>query len=236
MNEMLRLHFDAQSLPEYGKSIAVLECGTPGDAGTEIDVLPIDPIRGYVETDKYVSATSWFKLAVKDVTGDVLVTSGAIFGEVFSDFIAQIRNEIHDTNEVDPAFSDEELVTKLHFAAKRYRGVANLSLIPHDEWPVLAILVRIDIANKLAYDFAKYTKLELPRGATVTRDELYQHYINVAKHLQEQYQEYRSDILGTQTREIENSCIHVSTLERDSYETGNVERDLGVDRRDCDVR
>lgn len=223
------------TLPPQGEfdsyEIEVRELSSPQDKGTVIGTFRINPDLDYIEINRATSEYSWFKLTILDRKGKKLESKSAILGEKTSVKINQIRESIKDTSKTAPAFSDDELMNKMRLAAMRLNNIHNLSSIPDKFWPIIELLVRIDVCNVLAFDYAKYLKLEIPGGPSLSREELYEHYINVADSLQKYYGHIKKD----SGREIDKagdgdganiSAIQVSNATRLSYETGCIEEDL----------
>ena len=147
-----------------------------------------------------------------------LKSSESVLGERAYTKIQSVRDAINDTASI-PAFTNSELMYKMRLAAMRLNGVQNLSSIQEKYWPIVELLVRIDICNVLAFDYAKYTRLEIPGGPSLEKDELYQHYIEVAKSLEEYYSKIKIDT-NRQLAEAGDGAgddVRVTTARRDTY-------------------
>lgn len=214
------------------KSIKVMELASYGDpTGTEVGTYPILAGVDYVEatSEDVEDEFHWFKLIILSASAEVICESDPVIAETTSVKVNSIRTTIKDTSITAPAFTDEDLLSKIRLAAVRYNNVQNLSRIPERMWAIIELLVRIDICHVLAFDYAKYLRLEIPGGATLGRDELYTHYLEVASKLEEYYKGIKDDLQGNLGEGGEDgSAIHVSSLERDSGQTGYTESELGV--------
>jgi hypothetical protein len=228
---MIKLHYTLPAPADFDSyAIRVYELNSPQEEGTLIDTIIINPLVSYIETENAVSEFSWFKLeVVNQDESATLLSEDPILGEVAHGRVVKLREAIKDTKRGDPAFSDQELVEKLRFSAMRLNNIKNLSTIEEKYWPIIELLARIDICSILAFDYAKYIKLEIPGGPTLAKDELYTHYMRVMEQLQKYYDNIKDDI----SAELEEagdgdkgSTIHVSTMSRLSFETGAVEEDI----------
>lgn len=236
MAENIRLYFDLDSLQglDY-KSIRIYECESAGDIGDEIAEVAMQAGKDYVETSAYSDAYHWFRLEVLDSAGSVIVSADEpVLAEDAYNKVSILRSEIKDTNTTDPAFTSDELIGKMRFGVSRINNAKNVSTLSDGLWPLLVILVRIDICYVLAFDYAKYQKLEIPGGANLARDELYKHYLELAQQLEDYYERAKKDLLDSSDDDMEigTSSIKVSTMIRDSYETGQEESDISVRRSD----
>ena len=228
---MIRLYYALPATVDFDSyAIRVYELNSPQAEGTLIDTIIINPLVSYVETENAVSEFSWFKLEIiNQDESETLLAEDPILGEVAAGRVVRVREAIKDTKRGDPAFSDQELVEKLRFAAMRLNNIKNLSTIEEKFWPIIELLARIEICSILAFDFAKYIKLEIPGGPTLAKDELYTHYIRVMEQLQKYYDNIKDDIsaeLDEAGDGDKGSNIHVSTMTRLSMETGMVEDEL----------
>lgn len=209
----IRLYIDLESLAGSDYKFAeIYECASPDDTGTLIDTVEIKAGVDYIQSTLASDSYSWFKLNILD-GAEVEIFEGdqPILAEVAQEKVIYIRREIKDTNLSDPAFKDNEIIDKMRLAALRFNKVRNLAEIPENVWPVISLLVRIDVCYVLAYDFAKYTRLEIPGGAGLSKDQLYAHYLEVAKSLEEYYEKIMSSITkkGTESVDSDNDLLDV---------------------------
>lgn len=217
----LRVYIDLDSIKEIDSSaIEVLQCESPEDTGTAIETVKLKAGVDYVEFSSATDPFAWFKLNVLDPGGGVILESDEpVLAEYAQDKINFIRKELKDTAEVDPAFSDPDLISRIRMSALRYNKIRNLNEVPESVWSIITILVKIDCAYTLAYDFAKYMKLEIPGGAALSKDELYKHYIEVANALESYYTKIKDELTKKGSEDIGNDGdvikVHISDMELD---------------------
>lgn len=238
----VRLFFELPPAEDFDSYwIKIYESDSPQDPGTLIDKIRITPELDYVDTEQAGSSFSWFVLEIANEDESSSVKSSEpVLGERAYTKIQSIRDSVNDTG-VTPAFTDTELMYKMRLAAMRLNGVQNLTSIQEKYWPIIELLVRIDICNVLAFDYAKYTRLEIPGGPSLEKDELYQHYIEVAKSLEEYYSKIKIDT-NRQLAEAGDGAgddVRVTTAKRDSYQSGleetTLEPSLYLDSQTLDV-
>lgn len=226
----VRFYFDVPKPEDFdAHSIQVYELASLQDAGTLVDTVRIRAGQDYIETDKHTDAFSFFRLKLINADATAEMDSGVVLGEEADKRVLSLREAIKDTNREDPGFDDDTLINKMRLAALRINNIRNLMSIPDRFWPIVELLVRIDICHILAFDFAKYQKLEIPGGPTYSKDELYDHYIRVADQLQKYYNEIKADAAGPMDNAGDGqvqSQINVSDMTRTSYVTGMEEKSL----------
>lgn len=227
----VRIFYDLPDKADFDShSIEVYELASPKDVGTLIDTVRVTPGVDYIETEEATSQYSWFKLRIKNADSTAFSDALPVLGEKAFEKIYSIREAVNDTNLENPAFSDVEIMNKIRLSAMRLNAIKNISSIAERFWPIIELLVRIDICNVLAFDFAKYLKLEIPGGPTLSKDELYKHYIEVAKALEEYYSKIKADaegeISGAGDGDTSIGAVTVSDATRMSYETGLEETSL----------
>ena len=228
----IRVYIDLESLEGYDyKSVEIYECESPDDDGTLIDTVEIKAGVDYVSSTLAVDPFSWFKLAILDGVGATILESDVpVLAEVAQDRLQYIRQELKDTNETNPAFRDEELIEKIRLAALRFNKIRNLSEVPENIWPIITILVRIDTCYVLAYDYARYVRLEIPGGAALSKDALYTHYLEVAQKLEDYYDKIMSSLTRKGTQEVDDDSadgflnVNVSSMIYDRSECIDEER------------
>jgi len=206
MGKKIRIYIDVNSLEgEDYKFVNIYECSSPEDVGELIDTVGLKAGVDYVESTLANDPFNWFKLSILDSNSAPIFESEVpILAEFAQDKIDYIRREIKDTNVNEPAFSDAEIIDKIRLAALRYNKIRNLSEVPENVWPIISVLVRIDVCYVLAYDYAKYLRLEIPGGAALSKDELYSHYLNVAEKLEVYYNNIMDSLTRKGTQGIED--------------------------------
>jgi len=206
MGKKIRIYIDVNSLEgEDYKFVNIYECSSSEDVGELIDTVGLKAGVDYVESTLANDPFNWFKLSILDSNSAPIFESEVpILAEFAQDKIDYIRREIKDTNVNEPAFSDAEIIDKIRLAALRYNKIRNLSEVPENVWPIISVLVRIDVCYVLAYDYAKYLRLEIPGGAALSKDELYNHYLNVAEKLEVYYNNIMDSLTRKGTQGIED--------------------------------
>jgi hypothetical protein len=121
-------------------------------------------------------------------------TSDAILAENLATILTEVRIAIQDTDEDDPAFSDDELIRKVKEGIRRFTGVPNIVITEEFQLSIIILLVRISCCYDLAYHTARYYHLELPDGIRMFRGEIPKHYMELAKALERQYAQLVEDI------------------------------------------
>jgi hypothetical protein len=214
----IRLYIDLESLAGSDYKFAeIYECTSPDDEGTLIETVEIKAGADYITSASAVDPYSWFKIGILDgAEAPLFDADKAVLAEIAQEKIIYVRGEIKDTNLSNPAFSDDELVAKMRLAALRFNKIRNLADIPENVWPIIIILIRIDTCHVLAYDYAKYVRLEVPGGPALSKDQLYTHYLEVAKGLEEYYDKIISSLTkkGTENVNSEDGMaeINVSSM------------------------
>lgn len=228
MANPLRLYFDLSVIKDMDShSIRVYECESVEADGTVIATVKLKAGLDYIEVTTYTDPFNWFRLEILDSNGaSLILADSTILAENAYNKVTAIREAIKDTNSANPAFTSDDLISKIRMASIRLNNYRNIDSVPDSLWPVLIILVRIDICYVLAYDYAKYQRLEIPGGATFSRDELYKHYLELAKQLEEYYERIKVDLTDDVDLGIGTAGVNVSEMSRDSYETGMEEADL----------
>ena len=226
-NRPIRLYFDLEVIESMDShAMRIYETESVEGEGVLIDVVRIKAGIDFVEVTNYSDTFNWFRLEVLDPFGESLgISDRSILAECTENKILTIREAMRDTNPEDPAFSDDDLLIKMRMGARRLgSGYRNLSDVPENMWGLIIILVRIDLCYVLAFDFAKYQRLEIPGGASLHRDQLYKHYLDIAKQLEDYYRRFMGDI--NSEMDLSAHTVEVSDMERDSYETGFTESNL----------
>jgi hypothetical protein len=183
--------------------------------------------QNYIEVFKHHDPANWFQLTFKKADDTTIATTEPLVSEVVGTVIDTIRADIGDTDLQDPAFSDEEYMQKIRFAMRRYKGEKNLSFIEEEDYPVIALLTRIDIANIIAYDHAKYFALQAPE-AQLDKSQVMNHYLQVAQGLEEYWAKIKRDLgLGSGGRNSDSIITelpspNVVTATRMSFRAGRI--------------
>lgn len=156
---------------------------------TTIESYPAGIKNEYLTT-KHGSDTwvqKWYRIhwLSKDGT-QIFGDSGPIVPEEIQRLLDDVRMHMGDTNIDNPAWSDREYVQHIRFALKQYKGSANIATVKDEDIIPVVLLCRIAFANILSYDYAKYYALQAP-GATLDKSQIHSHYSQVARDLQDSY-------------------------------------------------
>jgi hypothetical protein len=178
------------------------ESPSKGGAYAFIAEIDYDPTKDYIEIDstQYTDKTYWFKVSWIDSVEVESELSEPILGEDMNYIISLVATALGDVERDDEdtqAFTDEEYITKIRGAVRRYKGESIVSaLYEHDMEPII-LLVRISCCYDLAYDNAKYSSLSLPDGIALNKGERVEHYLSIAKSLEKHYEQLLDDLGGT---------------------------------------
>lgn len=123
--------------------------------------------------------------------------SDALLGDNVSAIITHVRMALNDTDIYNPAFTDEEYLIKIKEAIRRFKGIEGKVLILESEISVIILLVRISCCYSLAYDHARVYRLELPDDVKLFRGEITEHYLAIAKGLENHYKQLLDDWGGS---------------------------------------
>ena len=198
-------------------SINIYESDSKLGTFSLIDTVDFNPGKDYVETLNEDSLYSWFKLSYVDSESVESTQSDPILGEDIYEYIDRIALSLGDLQRDDPAtqaFLDEEYITKIRAACKRYRGSESLVSLRDYELEMIIILVRSSCCYDLAYDNAKFTKIKLPDGIEINKGERVDHYLQIARTLESQYNssvnELRNDEQSGGSKEQSMEVIDVT--------------------------
>lgn len=149
--------------------------------------------QNYIDVFKHKDPSNWFQLTFKKPDGAVIAVTEPLVSEIIGTTLDTIRADIGDTNLDSPAFTDEEYMNKIRLAMRRYKGEKNLSFVEDEDYTVLALLTRIDLANIIAFDHAKYFQLQAPE-AQLDKSQVMNHYLEVARGLEEYWGRIKKDL------------------------------------------
>lgn len=202
----VREHIRRLDVPETRqdlKFIRVSESDSFDGTYTVIDTVQINFGELYIysdgASDDYLYR--WYKLefisdpnAVNPDTGlpveapHIYGTTDAVVPETVACIVDDIREWLGDTDLTNPAWPDKHYVHTIRFAIKQHKGEKNLTFIGDEDTVPIQILVRQEYALAIAYDHAKYYKLEAP-AATLDKSQIMTHYLEMVKALDEHYRE-----------------------------------------------
>ena len=206
----VRLYVDLKGLEaslkeEYGEdyvldvvSLNVYNCQSKGGEFALLVNSSANPTLNYIVVDA-PRDTDWFKVSWIDTLGTESDLSDPFLCELTASFITKAATALHDTNresDTTVAFTDEEYIRKLRQAIRKLFQRDNLPLseLTESEFEAALISVRQSCCYDLAYDTAKYYKLQLPEGMVLERNQVPEHYISLAKALGQYFDDTRDDM------------------------------------------
>ena len=159
--------------------------------------------------------------------------TGPIVPEEIQSILDDIRMHMGDTDLENPAWKDREYVQHIRFALRQFKGSANIAKIRDEDIVPIVLICRIAFANILSYDHAKYYALQAP-GVTLDKSQIHSHYSQVARDLQESYDniakrlgldaggQNEKNVITTMPKPMEGETIRWS-----NYRNGYVELNPG---------
>lgn len=186
------------SIPLNIHSIRILESSSYADGYSTIDDVPVNIQSEYVETHKadYDNRNRWYKIryisdpSVNPVT--VFAETEPLLPETLSECVNTLRQWMgdYDSGKEDwvPAWNDMEYIQSIRFALKQHKGTINLSEINDEDWLPIQLLVRSHFSNIIAYDHAKYYRLQVA-SANMDKSEIQRNYQSYAQEADRQYRE-----------------------------------------------
>jgi hypothetical protein len=218
-----------------GTVLSLIPMGDSGGGiitGANISVATIDYLSGLltgslVTTPQGTITADYFGYQWHHVES---VLSEPTLSENISDLILSVREAMHDTSLVTPAFSDDEYTRKIKEAIRRFTGKEGTILTQEYQLSVIILLVRISCCYDMAYETSRYYQLELPDGVKMSRGQVPDHYIKLAGALSLQYKQMVDDmgtdegtVLGTPTVEVvqctKSSYFKSGRLKQDRWTT-----------------
>lgn len=184
------------SIPLNVHSVRIMESVSFADGYTNIDDIPINKTTEYVETGRADSdnANRWYKLryisnpSVNPIT--VFAETEPLLPESLSNCVETLRQWMgdYDSGKDDwiPAWTDLEYMQSIRFALKQHKGTTNLSQISEEDWLPLQLLVRSHFSNIIAYDHAKYYRLQVAT-ASMDKSEIQRNYQSYAQEADRAY-------------------------------------------------
>lgn len=230
-------------------SIQILECESQNSPGNVIDTIKFMPGTSYVETHNAASNNDelWYRVRfVSDPETDPM----RIFGETeyllpenIAGLIDEVRSWLGDYDPTgedaswEPVYSDQHYLQIIRYALMRHKGIKNISLLRPEDWIPVKILVMIEYANDIAFDYSKYYNLTAPGNASLNLSEVKTHYLETAEALRNNYREitksYNMDGGGYDEdgNISQMPAIQEGTLYRYSRAKGRYERDPAYELR-----
>ena len=205
MSDVIRIYFDVDSLEEAFKAefgeeaildivtFNVYESSSKGGTFALIDNVDFDPRREFIETDQQTSLDYWFRLAWVDSSSVESELSDPTLAENIERIIDNVIAELGDTDRNQPAFTDEEYLSMIRNSHGRISSSPNMVKLAESREYVVALLVRTQACFKLAYRNAGRYPIELPDGLKTDKGQRVDHYLDIAKALEKQWNEMKRD-------------------------------------------
>lgn len=174
----------------------VLESPSKGGAYVTLGTYDFNPHQNFILVENEVSRYDWFKICYVDSKGIISEPSDPILGEDIIRIILIVAQALGDLNRVDVsrvAFTDEEYILKIKEAIRRYKGSEGNHNLMESDLSIVALLVRISCCYDLAYDNARFYRMDFPEGLDLYKGDVTQHYINLAESLERQYKNIMGD-------------------------------------------
>lgn len=188
-------------IPLNVHSVRILESKSYSEGYEIIDEIKVSLSTQYVETGNadFDNLNYWYKLRY---ISDPSVTPVTFFAETepllpepISNCVNTLREWMgdYDSGKDDwiPAWTDPEYLQTIRFALKQHKGTVNLSHINDEDWLPIQLLVRSHFSNIIAYDHAKYYRLQVAT-ATMDKSDIQKNYQSYAMESDRQYKEIAS--------------------------------------------
>ena len=229
MADKVRLYFDVSALQENLEegeildivSFNIYEGASKDGTFLQIDIVDYNPQVSYVETENATDETQWFKLSYVDSDALESELSEAFLGEKIDQLIEDVALALGDLNreeESTMAFTDSEYLKKIKEAVRLHTGSKKIDGLEEADISLLIILVRISCCYDLAYDNAKYTKLSLPDGISLSKGDRVDQYLKIAAQLEARYEKikksWQSDASGEEGTLMGTPSFEVVELTR----------------------
>lgn len=186
----------ATGIPLNVHSVRILESKSYADGYSVIDEIKVSLSTHYIETGNanFDFLNYWYKLRY---ISDPSVTPVTYFAETepllpepISDCINTLREWMgdYDSGKDDwiPAWTDLEYTQAIRFALKQHKGTINLSEINEEDWLPVQLLVRSHFSNIIAYDHAKYYRLQVS-SASMDKSDIQKNYQSYAQEADRAY-------------------------------------------------
>lgn len=185
-------------LPLNISHVRIMESTSYANGYEVVDDIPINISSQYVETTRASSdyMNRWYKLSY---ISNPSVTPMTIFAETepvlpepLLDCVETLRGWMgdYDSGNEDwvPAWTDQEYLQSIRFALKQHKGTVNLADINEEDWLPIQLLVRSHLSSIIAYDHAKYYRLQVA-NASMDKSEIQRNYQSYASDADRQYRE-----------------------------------------------
>lgn len=208
---MKRVYFNADGFDNI-QFVRIFHSNTISGSFLHLQDIPYNPSFDYVDVD---SDSYYFKVAFI-IGGKQTELSGAVIPEDIGRIINIVSTDLGDINRDDPAFSEEEYVMKIRLAVKILKGVETVSTLSDSDMDIICKLVMKSCCYVLAYDNARYTKLTLPDGISLSKGDRVAQYLAIVKALENEIS-YLLNVFGGNATDGEGNTFSVISTTRQTY-------------------
>jgi hypothetical protein len=174
----------------------VLESSSKGGAYVTLGTYDYITHQDFIQVDDETSKYDWFKLCYVDSNGVISEPSDPMLGEDIVRIILIVAQALGDINRDDVskvAFTDEEYILKIKEAIRRYKGSDGNHNLMESDLSIVALLVRMSCCYDLAYDNARFYRMDFPEGLDLYKGDVTGHYLKLAESLERQYKNIMGD-------------------------------------------
>ena len=218
----MRIYYDREQMTE---AVFIQSYGSYSQKGTPVLFIKeeYNAQRDFTEFENDLAGTyNWFFITYIDKNGRESAFSNPVLRDDIASIVDSVRESLNDVNQNDPAFKDEEYWLKIREANRRIRGTETIAGLKDSDISILMILVKGSCAQDLAYDSAKYTKIQLPEGLILNKGDRVNYYLKIAEACERQF----NSIMGTLKNES-GALFDTPTLEVLEAHTDDVFKHYG---------
>jgi len=206
LSDSIRIYFDVKDIETAYKelngdeavldivSFKVYESSSKGGTYKLIDTVPYDSKLSYVETLFFSDMGNWYKLSYISGDGSESSLSEPTISEEISNLIDNIIIDMQDTDRDNPAFNEEQYISKIRDAYGRLTQEDNLSYLREKHFGMISLLTRISCCYDLAYRNSGNFPIGLPDGISIDKGARVEHYLSIARGLENQYTQIKNDV------------------------------------------
>lgn len=207
---MKRVYLSTEGFTDI-QYVRVFSSNTISGSFLHLEDIPYNPFNNYVDVE---SDAYYFKIAFI-VGGKQTELSSAVIPEDIGMIVNIVSTDLGDTNRDEPAFSDDEYVMKIRLAVKVLKGTETVDSLTDSDMDIICKLVMKSCCYVLAYDNARYTKLTLPDGISLSKGERVKQYLSIVKALEDELNYLLNSFSGNDV-----SDFNVISSKRQSYFSG----------------
>lgn len=208
----MRLYYDAGGLSKDNVSFMnVYTSSSKGGTYKFVERVPFDPMFDYITVSSHSEnmLLNWFKLTLINTKGVESSRTEAFLTDSIGRLIHTVKESLGDTG---GAFSDDEYITRIKEAIKIHFLKENIEDLYESDASFIEMLVKISCCYDLAFDNARYSRITLPDGISLDKGERVDHYLAIAKQLQNRY-----DSLMGRIENADGSRVNQFKLNKKNY-------------------